>query len=472
MKDEFILTIAHMGRRDEKYINDELQKQNKKSSFSLSKIVFLLALVFACVMPFTTVGKKVLRKVGTFLGGETKIEVQKEIVREEVFVEVPVEVAIPTIGDFKPQEKVVYENLEKVVGSETSVKKLAGNSDITLKASVDILQSEKLASSDRMDSGSYEITYEVKVKIPKAAQSLKELEKVNGSLGSIFPQLGELITSAVVSPYYNEIYKNKADRVRRDAVEFNSLLTRHNFFDLQTILNLTSPSGRKVMIMQADMDVVSDGSDGDRLAKMPAEIVNSTFYQPSTSYFWKKQTDTPNPMIAGFEERVKKATVELSLASTTTARKDWLKARLKLLKTKIEDMKWHSYLIAEYDPFIVIPISMLTDMSDSFAPKVGDYAVVIHGETLYPCIVGDGGPTFKVGEASLRMAMQLNKRASIYSRPVSDLSVTYMVFPFSRDSVKSPPDYAKWKEKCEELIDEIGGLSANHSLYEWENTLP
>ena len=100
------------------------------------------------------------------------------------------------------------------------------------------------------------------------------------------------------------------------------------------------------------------------------------------------------------------------------------------------------------------------------------FAVVIYKDKLYPCIVGDGGPTFKVGEASLRMAKQLNSRAGIYSRPVSDLSVTYLVFPNSRESKKYPPDYEKWKTKCEGLLKEIGGLGAGYSLFTWKNTFP
>ena len=37
---------------------------------------------------------------------------------------------------------------------------------------------------------------------------------------------------------------------------------------------------------------------------MPDEIVNSTHYQPFTSYGWPKKTKTPNPMVAGWEKRI------------------------------------------------------------------------------------------------------------------------------------------------------------------------
>jgi hypothetical protein len=135
-------------------------------------------------------------------------------------------------------------------------------------------------------------------------------------------------------------------------------------------------------------------------------------------------------------------------------------------------MKARSFLIAEYDPFIVMPVHILSAANDAYAPKVGDYALVIHEKKIYPAIVGDGGPTFKVGEASLRLAKEINPKANPYSRPVSDLKVTYLVFPNSRDETRSAPDYAAWGKRCKELLDEIGGLGTGYELHVWENILP
>ncbi len=89
-----------------------------------------------------------------------------------------------------------------------------------------------------------------------------------------------------------------------------------------------------------------------------------------------------------------------------------------------------------------------------------------------PAIVGDGGPTYKVGEASLRLAKEINPDATPYSRPESDLKVTYLVFPDSRDQERSAPDYEKWKKRCEELLGEIGGIAPGYSLHSWTNTFP
>lgn len=142
-----------------------------------------------------------------------------------------------------------------------------------------------------------------------------------------------------------------------------------------------------------------------------------------------------------------------------------------MLKRGIADLKGRSFLIAEYDPFIVIPVPLLTS-DDPYAPKVGDYAVVVYGEKIYPAIVGDGGPSFKVGEGSLRMARELNPKSSSYSRPVSDLKVSYVVFPKSRNAKKGPPDYEKWRQRCHELVGEIGGLGSGFQLHAWQDLLP
>lgn len=469
-----------MAAGRDKHINSEIKKQNKGDQKSrlakvisvLSTIIFFILLITAAILPFTANGKKVLRKVGTFIGGDSKIIIKKEIVIEEKLVEVPVEVKIPSLGGDDTSEEIIAREPVEVAGTTVNFMKLAGNSDIKFNSKIDITQSSLTASEERTNDDSYALSFTLNLKAPKAATTIEELTKSTPALSSIFPGLEKLTKQAKVSPYYSIIYKNKTDRVRKNALEFNKLLSRHNFFDLQTILNLETDSGRKVMIMQSDMDVVSDGSDGDRLPTMPEKIVNSSYYQPSTSYFWQKQTKTPNPMVAGFKNRILLAKVEMAKLDTSSARKEWLRNRIKVLETNVEDMKWHSFLIAEHDPFIVIPINMLTDKVDPHAAKVGDYALVVYNEKVYPCIVGDGGPTFKVGEASLRLATELNKRASSYSRPVSKLAVTYIVFPHSREKEKSAPDYAKWKSRCQELIEEMGGISPDYPLHNWENTLP
>jgi hypothetical protein len=357
---------------------------------------------------------------------------------------------------------------ETAIGSVTDVRKL--RSGIPFKTEVKI-EKGGIASKERVNDTSYTAFYQLNLRVPTAAKTMAELETSNPDLSKLLPGLPALIEKAEVSGWFQKLYANKTDRVRRDANTLNELLTKHNIYDCETILQFRTPAGTPVFFMQAEMDVVSDGSDGDRLAKMPDEIVNSTHYQPFTSYGWPKKTQTPNPMVAGWEKRIANAEKELADKATTADRKTWLRDRIAYLKRGIADMKNRSFLIAEYDPFIVIPVDILRS-NDPFAPKVGDYAVVVHGKKLYPAIVGDGGPTFKVGEASLRMARELNPKASPYSRPVSDLKVTYLVFPGSREAEKGPPDYEKWRQKCHELLTGIGGVGEGVELHLWQDLLP
>ncbi|NQX02846.1 hypothetical protein HQ447_19475 [bacterium] len=357
---------------------------------------------------------------------------------------------------------------ELELGSVNDVRKL--RSGIPFKTEVNV-EKGGIASKERVDADSYTASYRLSLRLPAAAKTMAELESSSPELSKMLPGLPSLVEKATVSGWFQKLYDNKARRVRRDANLLNELLTKHNVYDCETILNLQAPGGRKVFFMQAEMDVVSDGSDGDRLATMPEDIVNSPNYQPFTSYGWAKKSPTPNPMVAGWEKRVAAANKELAAPDTSAARKVWLRERIQFLKRGIEDLKNRSFLIADYDPFIVIPVDMLTT-NDAFTPKVGDYAVVIYGEKLYPAIVGDGGPTFKVGEGSLRMARELNSKASSYSRPVSDLKVSYVVFPGSRDAERGPPDYEKWRQRCHELLAEIGGVGEGYELHSWQDLLP
>jgi hypothetical protein len=354
------------------------------------------------------------------------------------------------------------------VGSVTDVRKL--RSGIPFKTEVK-MEKGKTASRERVDDASYTAFYQLTLRLPTPARTMAELEGSNPDLSKMLPGLAALIGKAEVSGWFAKLYADKAARVRRDANTLNELLTKHNVYDCETILQFRTADGRPVFFLQAEMDVVSDGSDGDRLAVMPDAIVNSSNYQPYTSYGWPKKSQTVNPMIAGWEKRLAAGEKELADKSTTTERKSWLKARIAFLKRGIADLKSRSFLIAEYDPFIVIPVDILSS-NDPYAPKTGDFAVVIYGTKLYPAIVGDGGPVFKVGEASLRMARELNPKATPLSRPVSDLKVSYLIFPGSHDADRGPPDYEKWRQRCHELLGTIGGLGEGFQLHLWQDLLP
>ena len=117
----------------------------------------------------------------------------------------------------------------------------------------------------------------------------------------------------------------------------------------------------------------------------------------------------------------------------------------------------------------MLPGFILRQVNHAFLPKLGDYVVVIYGDKLYPALLGDVGPSYKIGEGSLRLATQLDPRANAYNRPASNLNVTYLVFPSTADQTPGPPDLKKMRDRCETLLNEIGGTSGQ--LWEWTDIL-
>jgi Fungal chitosanase of glycosyl hydrolase group 75 len=217
-------------------------------------------------------------------------------------------------------------------------------------------------------------------------------------------------------------------------------------------------------LLQADMDVDADGSDADRLPIGTGAPAN---FKPATSYRWQKKTDAPNPYLAGTEERLKRAEDEYALATTSPARKRELRNMIAELRAEVGTLKKFSFLIGATDPFIVVP-GAFTRGPDPVKP--GDYALVVFGHAIYPVIVGDVGPNDKVGEASLRIARELNALSTAYNRPVSDLKVTYIIFPGTAEKPFGPPDFEKLHARSETLVKEIGGASV--PLHKWENIIP
>lgn len=383
----------------------------------------------------------------------TEIEVVKTVIAEPV--------ATPP---------AIVEPAERRVSSGSSDTRKTSKG-INLETKVTLLEGGS-ATAERANDDSYAARCEISIKIPTATDSLEGLVKLNPHLSGVLPDLGEMLKSATVSPYFTELYDRKMERTQSKSKNLGDLLTRHNIFDCETILNLTHPeTGRRALLVQAEMDVVSDGSDGDRLPTMPENITTSSYYQPMTSYGWKKTGDVPNPLIAGWKTRIGRANAELALSSTSSSRRAWLKERIKKIEVEIADMENRSFLIADYDPFIVMPVSMVLTKNDSHMAKIGDYAVVIYKDKIYPAIVGDAGPSHKVGEASLRMCKQLDPSATPNIRPVSDLTVTYLVFPRSADKFQAP-DYETWYSQCSKLLQEIGGLGDGVDLHQWESTFP
>lgn len=446
------------------------QTQPKRGCFSsFARLLLLLIILTGLLLPFTPYAGKLKRGLEEIIAAArgSKERIVTRDVPREVIKEVPVtkEVIkqVEVIREVQPPLPEKY-----IPRKEVDVASLFNG--ITVKTKL-LTEEGGFASLERLDPESYKAEFQLSIRVPKANQTLPELARINKHLPAILPDLDAMLPAAKVSGFYHKLYQNKTDRVQNDLTRLNRALDRHNFYDCETILELTHPgTQRRAMLIQSEMDVVADGSDGDRMPTLDEYIYMSDYYQPFTSYAWGKKTSTPNPLLAKWESRLKKAEEEYKIKGLSAARNLELRSLISTLKAEISDMKARSSLIAEKDPFVVISL-LFRGYGDSnkFTPQIGDYAVVIHEGKIYPAICGDYGPSFKMGEASLLMAKTINPKATPYIRPESDLKVTYLIFPGTAEKTRAPPDMAKWKEQCEKYIGEIGGLGAGYPLHVWED---
>ena len=376
--------------------------------------------------------------------------------RAQVNPEEPIEIEIPEKSPTPTQP-----NKPPVITGKLDTARLF--SGITVQAAVEPTPGGA-ASDERADPQSYVLELKLHARVPAPNKTIDELAKVSPELARLLPGLAAMITPESISPYFKELYDTKLRNLRENLLRLDQLLSRHNFYDCQTVLQLRHPeSHRRAVLLQADMDVDADGSDSDRL---PAGSGSSPNFKPFTSFKWPKKSQLPNPYLAPAEERLKRYEGELAIKTTTAERKRDLKAGISAVRDEIESMKKYSFLIGATDPYIVIP----SGLGKADGGKLGDYALVIFGDRIFPAIVGDVGPPDKTGEASLRIAKEINALATPNNRPVSDLKVTYLIFPGTADPPFGPPDLEKLQVKCEALVKEIGGASV--PLHHWENIIP
>lgn len=323
------------------------------------------------------------------------------------------------------------------------------------------------AARDRKIDNAYRLELNLRVRLPRPAKTLEDVKVANPLLPQLLPSLPALLETAQVSPDFAKLYDLKLDWLKERLEKIEQILSRHNFYDCDTILKLKGPqTGRRAIFVQGDMDVNVDGSDGDRNVEVDG---SGQFFQPQTSYRWPKLTDRPNPFLKRYEDRITEAEAELALPDTKEARQRELRDRIASAKRMIADLKASSFLVSKIDPTIVLPGFMMRG-EGADVPKPGDYAVVIHDDKMYPSIVGDAGPSYKVGEASLRLCDEIRQTGTPLARPVSDLAVTYLVFPGSADEKRTAPDLDKWHARCTELLAEMGVPDA--PLHRWENIVP
>jgi hypothetical protein len=313
----------------------------------------------------------------------------------------------------------------------------------------------------------YLLDLDIKIQVPKPAQTLEELQAADPALDVALPGLRERLATAKVSNFYHALYQLKVDAVNRELARLDQIVSRHNFFDCNTILEIKDANtNRKALLIQSDMDVNADGSDSDRYQEVDGSYLN---FQPFTSYRWPKKTDKPSQFLATREEKLKQLSTEFGAKTTTPDRKKLLKDQIEDLQRGIDDLKKFSFLVSKLDPFVVLPGFMLRQTNHAYLPKLGDYVVVLFKGKLYPALLGDVGPSYKIGEASMRICSELDPRSNAYNRPSSNLDITYIVFPGSTEGQPGPPDLKRLHDRCAGLLNEIGGYAGE--LWMWEDLL-
>jgi hypothetical protein len=376
--------------------------------------------------------------------------------RTQLAPETPIEIEIPE----KSPTPAAAPKIPVITGKLDTSRLFSG---ITVHAAVDPTPGGA-ASDERADPQSYVLELKLHARVPAPNTTIEELAKVSPDLPRLLPGLAAMLTPDSVSPFFKDLYDTKLRNLKENLVRLDQLLSRHNFYDCQTVLQLRHPeTKRRAVLLQADMDVDADGSDSDRLPGGSGASVN---FKPVTSYRWPKKSPIPSAYLGPAEERLKRYETELAVKTTSAERKRELKSGIASVRDEIETLKKYSFLIGATDPYIVLPMGL----GKADGGKVGDHALVIFGDRIFPAIVGDVGPSDKAGEASLRIAKEINAIATPYNRPVSDLKVTYLIFPGTAETPFGPPDLEKLQTRCEALVKEIGG--AGVPLHHWENIIP
>lgn len=296
--------------------------------------------------------------------------------------------------------------------------------------------------------------YALSLTVPKSHQSLPALLELNGQLTNVLPSLPSLLERATVSPLYDEVYRRKVNYQRENATRLDSLLSNHNFYDTETVLQLQAPaSGRRALFIQSEMDTLTDGSDGDRYPEIVGE---SASFQPTTSYGWPKRTKRPNPFLVKLRAQI------------SEAERAGDKSRAASLRTKANELRNRSFLVGWIDPFIALPIFSLK-IEGGFGPRIGDIAVVLYNGRAYPALVGDAGPNFKLGEASYLICQAINPSSTAMQRPESDLKVTYLVFPGTAKTPFGPPDPTDLRDRAAALLRELdpAATTAAGEMFMW-----
>jgi hypothetical protein len=325
-------------------------------------------------------------------------------------------------------------------------------SGVALKTSVTCGQGTASALETIAESNSYEAEISLRVRWPAPATNAASVLAATPELAGLLPGLGKLVSESSLSPDFFSLLERKEKHLDAVLCQLQKLPYRDSLFDCQTILNLCNGK-RRALLVQAIMNVNTDGSDGDRNIAVDSD---SSTYQPQTNYRWPKSGMHPNPCLRGTEARLALLEAELSTGTLTPEKRSSLAKEIEGFRATAAELKRWDFLVGTADPFIVLPSFMVGKSPGQ--PGIGDFAVIVCRGRIYPAILGDMGPGSKIGEASLRLCRAIDEHSGADRRPVSRPEVAYFIFPGTAEKPFAVPDYARWGAKCRELWKELGGI--------------
>ena len=91
----------------------------------------------------------------------------------------------------------------------------------------------------------------LRARVPEPNKTIEELAKVSPELPRLLPGLASMLTPDSVSPFFKELYETKLKNLREDLVRLDQLLSRHNFYDCQTVLQLRHPETKRRAVLVA-----------------------------------------------------------------------------------------------------------------------------------------------------------------------------------------------------------------------------
>lgn len=332
----------------------------------------------------------------------------------------------------------------------------------------------------------------VKVPTPRALTTLAALESLNPGLSQTLPGLAVMMETKpkdpiVAAPEFDKLYQSKKLRVTR-----GKPLDEYNFFDCATVLRLKHPkTSRAILLIQADMDVDTDGSDPIRFASENdyADSLVSHSFLPMLSYRWDRSAPATHPLLNYFQTATQQLTQyqaqvraglengSYPLWQRTVMRRveeaceeEAAKLRRNFIRTDhgntpehVKDMRTSCSLLGPYDPFIVIPSNWFGEGKVA----IGDLAAVIFNKKIYPALVADAGPTAQAGEASLKICRQIEPKSSGVFRAVNGPHATYIVFPSTAQGRPGPLKHDHMRDAIANLITEIGGPGLPAMIHAW-----